>query len=1190
MQTISNAGNACTILIVDDEKSQRTILSDILEDSGYLVAQAATGEEALNILEGRNVDLILLDIIMPGLDGIETCRKIKKIDRNKSVPVIMLTALSNEDDVVRALDAGADDFINKSSEHKIIHARIKAHLRTKILFDKTERVRESEASVLDVVLDITSSRDIRKVLQLLTEKTSTQTGMDVSVLLIDELEQSATIIAYSDSVGNQDIQIDLDKYPEIRKVLLTGEPVFISDIENNSLLKNVVHILKEIHISSIIVVPLIFQDDLFGTLILTARSSKKIFDEEDIRLSKIMAGVASNAIRNSSIISQLKEQKTMLLETQKIANLGSWKWKVTENEISWSDNSHRILGFKPEEFNPNCDAFLTSVHPDDRERVKNEINLVLNEGKLLDIDYRVLLPGEETRILHSAGNVTFDDNGKPFQLLGTVQDVTERKRAEEELRFYSEISMNMSDAINLIRAKDAAIVYTNNKFNEMFGYKDGGLIGKNVTVLNANKEGASAEDVRNNIVECLNRSDRWTGEVQNKKKDDTLFWTYASIVKFNHFKFGDCYLSIQYDITECKRRQEEIKRSEKRLAEAQRIAHIGNWEWNIEKNTLYWSDEIYRIFGLKSQESGASYEAFLDAVHPDDREFVKKSADDAINGKEYYSIDLRIILPDLTERVVHEQAEIVRDEDGQPLRMVGTVQDITDRKRAEKALKQSEDRYNLAMQTANDGLWDRNLETGEIYFSARWKEMLGYKYDEIPNRREEWEQRVHPDDYQRVLEDLRRCCEGTEPYYMSEYRLRHKDGSYRWVRAKGAVVVGESGRPTHFAGSHVDITERKKMEEELLNAQKLESIGILAGGIAHDFNNILTAVMNNLYVAKSHIDEADEVYTILNSVEDAAMRATDLTYQLLTFSKGGAPIIKNVSIAEILKESVTFALRGSSLKSEFSIPSDLWPARIDAGQINQVISNLIINAWQAMNQGGIVTVMAQNVNITPEDGLPLKKGSFVKVMIKDKGAGMKEETLFKVFDPYFSTKDDGSGLGLATCYSIIKKHNGHISVESELGVGTTFTFYLPASGERIAIKKDSAKKTKRVTSGKRILVMDDDETLLAATGMILRNLGYEAEFAKDGVEAINLYAEAIEDEAPFDAVMMDLTIQGGMGGKETITKLKDIDPNAKVIVCSGYSDASVVSDFKSYGFCGALQKPYRTAMLKEELGKVIEDE
>ena len=380
-----------------------------------------------------------------------------------------------------------------------------------------------------------------------------------------------------------------------------------------------------------------------------------------------------------------------------------------------------------------------------------------------------------------------------------------------------------------------------------------------------------------------------------------------------------------------------------------------------------------------------------------------------------------------------------------------------------------------------------------------------------------------------------------------------------------------------------DITERKRMEEELLKAHKLESVGILAGGIAHDFNNILTAIIGNTSLAKNQVTPEDEIFDLLNEVEMASSRAQGLTKQLLTFAKGGIPIKETASIRDIIKESTLFALRGSKSICGFSIGEDLWPVEVDVGQFNQVINNIMINASQAMPLGGTIKVAAENLIIEERDNLPIKPGRYIGISITDQGIGIAEEHLSKIFDPYFTTKQQGSGLGLATTYSIIKRHDGHITVESKLGVGTTFHIYLPAS-EKATPEKEEI----RLIKGQgRILVMDDEESLRKTVGRVLDKLGYEPEFAKDGTEAIEMVKKAKEAGKSYNAVILDLTVRGGMGGKECIAKLLEIDPGIKAIVSSGYSEDPVLANFHAYGFKGMMKKPFEARSLSKVLYDVI---
>lgn len=370
--------------------------------------------------------------------------------------------------------------------------------------------------------------------------------------------------------------------------------------------------------------------------------------------------------------------------------------------------------------------------------------------------------------------------------------------------------------------------------------------------------------------------------------------------------------------------------------------------------------------------------------------------------------------------------------------------------------------------------------------------------------------------------------------------------------------------------------------------EKIESVGVLAGGIAHDFNNLLTAILGNISLAKIETDPQEEAFKVLSQAEKASLRAKDLTQQLLTFSKGGAPIKKVASIIPLLRDCVPFAARGPHLRYEFSLADDLWPVEIDEGQIGQVIQNVVINAGEAMPERGTIQIRGENVMVEKEEskqGLLRVGGKYVKISVKDHGVGISEENLSKIFDPYFTTKSNGSGLGPATTYSIIKKHGGYIEVESQIGVGTTFHIYLPASQKKIPPQK----KVQEPSPSRRgrVLIMDDEEIVRYATGSLLAHFGYEVESAKDGAEAIALYQKCRQTGQPFDVVIMDLTIPGGMGGKEAIQRLLEIDPEAKAIVSSGYSNDPVMADYKEYGFRGVVAKPYQIEELRAVLDKII---
>jgi PAS domain S-box-containing protein len=509
------------------------------------------------------------------------------------------------------------------------------------------------------------------------------------------------------------------------------------------------------------------------------------------------------------------------------------------------------------------------------------------------------------------------------------------------------------------------------------------------------------------------------------------------------------------------------------------------------------------------------------------------------------------------------------------------TQEITQHWKAETALRNSEDRYRLVVESMNEGISVLD-EVGRLKFvNTRFCEMIGYERNEIlgvPLERYLAETSVA------ILKQqlLRRRRGEHEPY---EIGLMKKDGRIISTIVSPRPIYDTEGNFAGSFGLFTDITEKKKMEEDLLKASKIETLGVFAGGIAHDFNNLLTAIIGNISLARLNIPQDDQTFAILAEAENASLRAKDLTHQLLTFSKGGAPIKKTTSIKKLLRQTIDFALSGSNIVCIYTIQNDLWNAEIDEGQISQVIHNLVINAMQAMQEGGAIEVKAKNVIVDEQSLVPLKPGHYIWIEITDQGTGIPPENQKYIFDPYFTTKENGSGLGLTVSYSIIKRHEGIITFESEFGRGTAFIMYLPSSKSRIM--DQLVDEQKNVLASGRCLVMDDDEVVLRVAGNMLTHLGISADFATHGQEAIDLYMKSMETDHPYDIIIMDLTVPGKMGGKETIARLKEINPAIKAIVSSGYSNDPVMANYTKYGFKDVVAKPYRIEDLRAVINRVM---
>jgi PAS domain S-box-containing protein len=504
-----------------------------------------------------------------------------------------------------------------------------------------------------------------------------------------------------------------------------------------------------------------------------------------------------------------------------------------------------------------------------------------------------------------------------------------------------------------------------------------------------------------------------------------------------------------------------------------------------------------------------------------------------------------------------------------------------------RTLAFEKERLSLTLYSISDGVITTDAEEKIIFLNKAAEQYTGWTHEEAVGQLSHKVFCIfHGKTGNRCINPVEAVLKtGEVARFTEDTILIDRSGVERAVVINCTPVVHEKG---DIIGAVLAFREAKgstKLEQEMIKEQKLESVGILAGGIAHDFNNILTAILANISLARLQLKPDDPLYRRLEDAEKASLRATDLTQQLLTFSKGGSPVKETTSIVELIEDSARFALRGSNVKCEFHLPQTVWPIEADEGQMSQVINNLVINADQAMPEGGTITISAENVVVKPAHALPLKNGKYVKISIKDQGTGIPAEHLQKIFDPYFTTKQKGSGLGLSVTYSIIKNHDGYITVESELGVGTTFHIYLPSSQKRMSKKKSSGDIP---VSGKgKILLMDDEDIIRDAVGEILGSLGYTVELVRDGAEAVAVYQTAKESGYPFDAVIMDLTIPGGMGGKEALKKMKAIDPSVKAIVSSGYSHDPIMADYRKYGFMGVITKPYKVKQLSEEVHRVI---
>ncbi|MEY2519544.1 MAG: hypothetical protein QOF24_1303 [Verrucomicrobiota bacterium] len=505
------------------------------------------------------------------------------------------------------------------------------------------------------------------------------------------------------------------------------------------------------------------------------------------------------------------------------------------------------------------------------------------------------------------------------------------------------------------------------------------------------------------------------------------------------------------------------------------------------------------------------------------------------------------------------------------------IRELAERNHARAALQESAQTMTNILEKTTDGFFAVDSEWKLTYVNAEAERMVGRKRDELLGgllweRFPELIGSVSQANYEKVMADK----------VAIEFESSDANGKL-WHEIHAYPSNG--GISVFFR----DISERKKIESERLTTSKLESLGTLAGGIAHDLNNILTVISGNIGLAQIDAPaDSGNLLGFLSKAGQAAQHAAHLSSQLLTFSKGGAPLKKIVSIGELLEHSAEFALYGSSLRADFDIAVDLWKAEVDAAQIEQVVNALMLNAREAMPHGGTVRVRSRNVVLGEEPKTNLPAGRYVKVTITDRGPGISEELQTKIFDPYFTTKATSTGLGLAISYSIVKKHGGLLLLESTSPEGSIFAFYLRAGEGRTAAPEARANSRPFHYNHQRVLVMDDEAAIRELTSQLLGTLGYEVTAVPDGLEAVRLYERALRRGEHFQAVILDATVRGGMGGVATIERLRKMDPKVNAIICSGYSDEAALSEFIAYGFRGALPKPFTRSELADALQRTFE--
>jgi PAS domain S-box-containing protein len=779
-------------------------------------------------------------------------------------------------------------------------------------------------------------------------------------------------------------------------------------------------------------------------------------------------------------------------------------------------------------------------------------------------------PEGHIRVWRVNAHLVPEEEGQPRCLMADFEDVTQARATEEKLRRREARYRELVESVNSIILRldsEGRITFLNEFAERFFGYSEEELLWRNVVGTIVPLVDSQGHDLQEKINDLLRHPERYSSsENENITRDGRrvwISWTNRPVLDEEGQLTG--LLCVGNDLTA--RRQMELQL---RIHQAA-----------VESSS--------NGIGLASLEGIITYvnRAYLDLWSYDrPEEVVGRHISEFMPPTETAEIGRAIemqgrwqgervaIRRDGTRFQIQVAANVVSDTDGKPICLMASFADISARVVAEEELR----KFRTISDNANYGATIIDMEGHILYVNDAFARMHGYEPEELIGQTIFI---LHDTDQQSRIRELGDQLRAEGVIGAAELIRRRKDGSTFPSLMNVHLVQDEEGQPLFRAATVIDITEQQRLQQEAFRAQKLESLGVLAGGIAHDFNNLLTAVLGHLALAQVRLSPTDLPAEELAAAEKAALLAKHLTGQLLTFARGGDPVKKVLSLPGLLADAMALATSGARVHATLEAPDDLWAVEADEGQLVQVVNNLVLNAVQASANGKPVQVSARNRILNPGDSNKLEPGPYVQITVQDQGKGISPADLSQIYDPYFTTKPEGHGLGLTIAYAIVAKHQGMIEVTSAPEQGTLFTVLIPSTG---ALPPPSGPALEPGPPGSgRVLVMDDDALVRKVALAILRHLGYEPVAVTQGEEAVAAYRQALQEGQPFSVVLLDLTIRGGQGGLQTLHELQALDPQVRALACSGYSTDPVMSDWERHGFAGVVTKPYRMAELGEAL-------
>jgi PAS domain S-box-containing protein len=773
-----------------------------------------------------------------------------------------------------------------------------------------------------------------------------------------------------------------------------------------------------------------------------------------------------------------------------------------------------------------------------------------------------------------------------------VRDVTDRNRAEETM-LESKARLELATSATNIGHWDWNLltneVYFSPLWKSQLGHKDHEVANRFEeweTRLHPDDHDRTIKAVTDYIE---GRCSEYAMEFRLRHKDGTYRWIYTRADKQFDDAGRPCRLyGCHIDITERKQAEDALFRSEKNLRETLDATTDGIWTWNFTTGGLLFSPRCYTMLGYKPDSFPASHENWMNLIHPDDREKALAIAEEYLKTKpDLYENVFRLRTRRGDYRWIHARARVVEtDENGEAVRMIGNYEDITERKRAEEALRQSEEKYRSLVENINDIIYEIDSNGIITYISTVAEILTGYNQSELIGRN--IFDFIHREDLPRIQQQFQKVLSGQ--LGPSEYRFITKSGETIWIRSSSRPIIRE-GNPVGLRGVGADITETKKIEAQLHQAQKMESIGTLAGGIAHDFNNILGIILGNTELALDDVPEWNPAQQNLKEVRNACMRAKDLVRQILAFTRKTEQELKPVKIGPLVEEALGL-LRASiptTIEIQQNISAESDTVMADPTQIHQILMNLCTNAAQAMQgTGGVLEIALVDEELSEDEVGKyegLTPGRYVRVTVSDTGPGIDPSVLDRIFDPYFTTKGlgEGTGMGLSVVQGIVKNHHGSVYIETEVGKGTSFHVLLPITEEEITATESPEEFP---TGNERILFVDDEAALAKMGQLILERLGYQVESKTDPAKALEVFRENPDG---FDLVITDMTMPQ-MTGESLARELMATRPDIRILICTGYSRMMDEEKARTLGIRGFIMKPLSTSDMARTVREVLDEQ